>query len=968
MGKHIPGVESLSRAIMSMEAYVTHLNDRAHVVLRSMVALSKMNREDFDALGAKMTQDTSAQIDSSLTPKQAQKFYGGDPKKMALYKKYRAEYEALSAPAQKLYVQTKEYFRRTFDDLLKVMKASVDTDLVGSPDAAKAIKESMEKLFKKSVAIHPYFPLFRRDGDYLLMWTEKVTDPADGTVSQEPVSLKFTTAKLRDAALADLMALEAKTPGSVNNIKAVMRNDVAEAFVRPTTGGMTISQIMGVMDTEINKLATNKKLSPEQKVKAEAEAQRVKTQLANTLIDLLPETAIARSLKKRGGADGEGVLGAETMDMIAAFEDKSGALNRSIAQRRFFNQVEKARVGLTQHFGVTDAAALAEAPMVPGSPAEGSLATKRAALERAIARDLLRRAELATSAGPSVDKAARLVNQVTFLYMLTSPATALINLSTIPAIAAPVLGGKYGFSKSWVELMRAGKLFTESYGDRTVLAPSGKAGVQEQFSVGENVFDRELSIDNFFDLDEQGNYTVRDKYVQRFADNPKKLRELQELAPLLTVLEDAGQMRRSTLSEAVLEDDVSRRTNTAMKMLIAPFHMTEQLGRQATAVAAYRLELKRLRDNPPAGVTDAQMQAMAAETALGHALEVNGGAGIHTAPRYAQRGIGRMAFLFKSWALSQVALQARMSFDMFKFVRHQVGLGKMSPEDLAAAKIGVKQMILMHASIGVMAGAAGMPIYGLIESMYDLLHGDDEEDFGTVAQVYIDNDVIHKGIFALLGVDVSDRMGLSHLLYRDNPYMSDASVEEHLVALAAGPSWSIAKQAYQASRDFREGNYQRSLEGLSPTPLKNLLKAFRIGYAEDGYQTRTGNPIYEDISAGDVAAQMLGFMPLEYSKVQAETQRKYRLDKQIREQRERLSKKLYFELYHGGGHDVDSVMRKIEKFNRKFPHAAIDSDYLKRSFTKRAETEAKMINGLSVSDLNRDALQYYSLISDAAIR
>ena len=109
-------------------------------------------------------------------------------------------------------------------------------------------------------------------------------------------------------------------------------------------------------------------------------------------------------------------------------------------------------------------------------------------------------------------------------------------------------------------------------------------------------------------------------------------------------------------------------------------------------------------------------------------------------------------------------------------------------------------------------------------------------------------------------------------------------------------------------------------------------------------------------------------MPLEYSKVQARNQRIYRLDKKIREQRERLSKKLYFELYHGGRYDVDDIMRKIEQFNRKFPHAAIDSDYLKRSFKKRAETEAKMINGLSVSDLNRDALQYYSLISDAAIR
>ena len=103
---------------------------------------------------------------------------------------------------------------------------------------------------------------------------------------------------------------------------------------------------------------------------------------------------------------------------------------------------------------------------------------------------------------------------------------------------------------------------------------------------------------------------------------------------------------------------------------------------------------------------------------------------------------------------------------------------QFTPEE---AKIAQKQFLGMLVSSATLAGIAGMPFVGLILGALNLFVFDDEEEPAEIRANRLFGEFLWKGpTSAVLGTDISGRVGLSNLLFRNNPYAKDDSILESI--------------------------------------------------------------------------------------------------------------------------------------------------------------------------------------------
>jgi hypothetical protein len=125
--------------------------------------------------------------------------------------------------------------------------------------------------------------------------------------------------------------------------------------------------------------------------------------------------------------------------------------------------------------------------------------------------------------------------------------------------------------------------------------------------------------------------------------------------------------------------------------------------------------------------------------------------------------------------------------------------------------------------------------------------------------------------------------------------------------------------------------------------------------------TRRKDPILDDITNGQLVAQVIGFAPAEYSRRQEENQGVKRIENTLRTNRGKLLKQYYLAMRMGDYEEARDVKQDILDFNkrvsRKFPKAIITSDSVARSMRSHMRTSATMHNGIAISPMFRTALQ-----------
>ena len=178
-----------------------------------------------------------------------------------------------------------------------------------------------------------------------------------------------------------------------------------------------------------------------------------------------------------------------------------------------------------------------------------------------------------------------------------------------------------------------------------------------------------------------------------------------------------------------------------------------------------------------------------------------------------------------------------------------------------------------------------------------------------------------------------------------------------LVQAISGPAGSVLLQGVKGFEEAISGDgpdsLRRGIERMTPAAIKNGLKAARYS-EDDGILTRRKDPILEDITVGQLFAQVAGFAPSDYTKNQEEARNIKRIDIALRTTRSKLLRKNNLARFYGDAEEQASVKKEIEAYNKRisknFPRARITMGTLGRSRRAFRTQTKRMVNGVQLSE------------------
>ena len=631
----------------------------------------------------------------------------------------------------------------------------------------------------------------------------------------------------------------------------------------------------------------------------------LKESIGELFINALPETSYAKSLQRRTGNPGHG------KNMLEAFRIKGFNLGRDVVKLKYSAEISGIEADIN------------------------AIATENGNNKymQNLARELTLRSKFARQGAnyKELEKWFKNANQGAFLYTIGfNVSSAIVNLSQIPLFVYPYLGAEYG-------LANAGKAISNAY---------------------RRVANSKNSLDNYFEV-------INGQYVLKkdIDVSPEEAQELKKFATLVKVAQSRGQLTRSFMMDALGLDEAGRRKtgdwrslmNNTVAISAIPFNQAERLNRQVTLMAAYDLALQ-----------DGKLSERdAAFKALRQTQETNGGAVLETAPRWAQQGLGRVALMYKSYGIRMYTTMMQTSKEyldnMFAPVEGETTQER--EERLNAKRIARNKLIGVHASALLFAGVQGIPLYGAFEVISNLFFLDDEEeDFDSIVRSYIGEQGFKGAVNSLTGVDVATRIRLTGLLLNENRYNKDASLEESLFFYFGGPAFSTVKRIEQGFKDASDGNVERSIENFLPPGIANIYKIVPTPISgrltREGYETRRGDPIFDDVTGGDLAGILFGFPPVEYTNTMEKNNIKKGIDTAVNKKKSKILKQYYVAARTGNTELMNKALKDLLAHNKRHPLSAITGDSISKSMKRHIE-QSKNIrqhNGVSVSSANKNLI------------
>jgi hypothetical protein len=453
-------------------------------------------------------------------------------------------------------------------------------------------------------------------------------------------------------------------------------------------------------------------------------------------------------------------------------------------------------------------------------------------------------------------------------------------------VVAPLLGGKYGYDKTYTAMEKAMKTYFKGGRD----------------SNSDYTFGAATNLD-------------------------PKYKKLYDTAVSRSII------RRSSGYEHV----EARRTNTkdyvGMRAKVEAFlgwtfQNSERFNREVTLLAAFDLAYSRTGDINTA-----------IEEAIKLTKDAHGSALAETGPRFFQQGFGKMMFTFKRFAQAQVYLLSRLFHQSFK------------GEDATTREVARSQLVGIFGAAFILAGVQGMPLYGLAEFLASLLMGDDDEPFDATG--YVDgalSETGRKGLLnQLIGVDIASRTGFNGLIWReDYKRMSDVGPILYTLEQAMGPSYAAAMSIGRGIGLLGEGEYQRAVEAIAPSFIRNGWKTLR--YAEEGVRNKDGTPVVEDVSDYNLMMQAVGFAPSEVSYARERASSTAKLQDKLVKRRSSLLDKYYAAWQEQDAEGMQEALDGIKKFNAKNPQKglAITQDTIRKSVIGRVTRQEQSVDGLYV--------------------
>jgi hypothetical protein len=507
-----------------------------------------------------------------------------------------------------------------------------------------------------------------------------------------------------------------------------------------------------------------------------------------------------------------------------------------------------------------------------------------------------------------------------FLYFLTAPASALVNIAQTPMVAFPYLGGKFGYGKTFSALSQASKDFFAS-------------GIGK----GRGFYDVIRTLQER--VDEKG-----------ISDRERKRRE-EELGAMQKLYEDGTLNRTQTLSLAGLAERPSdvlqgglgsvmrnKSFTTVQKVTYGlgyAFNQAEVFNRQITALAAYRLAKER-------GLTPDVALQMAKDIVNETHFEYTNA----TKPRFMQGPTARIIFQFKNYA-------QQMTYLLVRTVNEAVR--DADPEVRREAQKRLGGILFMT---GLFAGYEGLPMYWVIEGVMNAMFDDEDEPYdfnnsakNTIADLFGSNAarILSKGaVSEILGGDVANRVGMNGMWFRDsNKSADEVEAFRQFVTDLAGPFVGIGVNISDGIKKINDGNTYRGIEAMLPPVLKDFMKVGRM--ATEGATTLRGDPIVGEVSTWGLFLQALGFTPVDIARGYEAMAEIKGMDKDLDQRRKRLLQQATLAQINGDYTAFGEIYDKIEVFNEKNPENPISKESIKRSLAQRVKDSDRALRGIIVN-------------------
>ena len=894
---------------------------KTKVITDGLAKWANTHKDLAPSLNRLFNESTLYEVDPELNELQAIEAYGEGTERLARWQGVRdlvVEVNKGGADGMRQYRLARNLFRAKKDELRRALGARLDDAGVDAATRDEVLNSFFQRLAEQG-SIDPYFPLNRR-GDFWIQF--EAVDPNTGRIEYyaEAYESDAQRARAYKKLMPELIQNYVNSEGGQAKISAtkgmagfpdtltdsqIAERLIAESMVFPR--GVDIQHYTRrAPDTAfVNQLMS--------KVNEQAAGnETLRAEVTELILNTLPQTSYLQSFRQRkAGEIAQGALGYNP-DAITTITDRANSITRQVVEMEYKGKFSRLRAGLEQAFNAE----------VKNTATPGQVV---------VYEQLQKFNEI--GAFPQVSGLSRVATGVAFNFTLGfNVSGGLVNLSQIPLIALPYLGGKY---KSYPATMRA---MRKAGG---LIRTAGRTRKVETFGTDDN-----------------GNPTTEVQEVPAaFSaenidfDRTDLSQDQKDLKELVEAGVDTGQFRRS-LDHEILDIDRMNgfwaKFNKASGFFL--FH-GERMNREVSMIAAYQLALEKARKANPNVKRDSdediQLRKDAAIEAINDAEMMNGGLAAGAAPTISQNALGRVVFMYKRYGVSMLSLL------------HSLYKDATTGQSREARRIAAYQLAGIYGSAGVLAGVAGMPLYGMASLVFDTFADDEDDpmdDADTIVRTYLGEGPYRGALNYVTGINFASRVGLGELLFRDTFINSSAPLLYQALEYGGGPIVGILAQGERGFKLFGEGEFYRGFEAMSPAALKNALKMVR--YSTEGVETVGGDKIIEDLHPAHLGLQFLGFAPAEYSRQLEENAVLKGADRATSRRKKKLLD-MYFRNYFDGA-DNSSVLRKIAKYNQEHPNDPITAETIRRSRKTRISGKQSRYHGVTFSPKRRDEYMLYA--------
>lgn len=889
--------QNFINAIESMLEDRNAILDKVSKIQTRWAKFQDQNPDQNKALSLLMIDTTLAAYDPAITTR-------GNPD-------LDARWNALSPEAKEIYKEVRDFYKERINEYRNTMMRNVELSMVAqnkTPQEIRVVLNRLQQKFSENT-IEPYFPL-KRFGRF---WFQIGTNPGE---TRE--FYMFDSAEARNTfAKEEIQRLQA-----ANDTRGVDAGQNLKDFASKNLQDL---QMLNEIEQIIDETGAN---DPAMSNAALRDA--LKDNLEQLYYLTLPDRSVRKSFINRKQISGA------SQDMLRAFVDSS--FHMAYQQSRF-----KYARSMFEQLRAAEA-------LRKSKPLE--LQREKTIDEDYIA-ELSRRLEYVMNP-TDTGTLPSLLSNVSFLWYLTAPASALVNMLGVPAIGFPVLSARFGKTKAAGTILGYSKKFMRTGfkdADGNFAMPSvgrGDLDAREQAAYDTFVASGLIDITQSHDL-------------AGVAEAPSNL--------------------------------YSGRMNTIMKGASAMFHHAERFNREVIAMSAYKMAYDRaIAAGDPPFVAFNKAVAQAKDLTYRAMFDYS----TLNKPRYLQGAYAKVILQFKQFPQQMTYLLARSGFEWFDNLtedqiatirenimreRTRYGQGALSEAELNAAvqneiaqlkKEGRDRLMGTLGMTFLVAGATGMPLFSVgsavIESLYAAFSDDDEPPLNFenwfknwMAQTFGDfwGDSISRGLVTqATGMNIADRMSLNDLWFRDARKSQDeVTAFQNMIINLLGPTAALGISGAEAVKLFNDGQYYRGTEKIMPAVLRQPMVGMR--YATEGALTLKGDELVSDISAKDALSQSIGFSPERVAQRQKANIEKKSAEQDIINKRQDLLNAFFMGFDTNDNDLTDRVLDKIDRFNSMYPSYPITGQTITRSIKTRyrARALAEMSGGVPINKNLMDTLE-----------